>query len=315
MTARNTEMTRMNSQKKKKPVLGTTFVLCCSLLSAGTASAADNLSWNLSIDGRYDDNIGLAPDDKSKRDTKTTSVSGGLAWLVQQSATRDISLSATPFYNYVETLEDLTNYGVTFGFAGEQRFNESFTAPFVAVELTGTWQEYEASEIRDGYVLTAEIALGKQFNPYVGARIGGRFRLQEATEDDPIGSLLNRNSDEVNDLQSAGGFIKFDFNPLPKTSIFVEYSYMTGDVAATGNGLAFNNPAAFDSARDFAFEEGVDFLSWRIDADQNIYALGLSQAITDKLQLDATASYLDADGEFNNDYDNEIFTLGFTWNF
>ena len=61
---------------------------------------------------------------------------------------------------------------------------------------------------------------------------------------------------------------------------------MTGDVAATGNALAFNNPDAFDSARDFAFEEQLAFLTWKIDADQDLYSMGVSQVITENLQLD-----------------------------
>lgn len=299
-------------QKMKKLLIQSIAML---LILPIWATAADNLSWSVTLDGRYDDNIGLAPDEASKRDTKTTKVSGGLAWMAYQTPTREISLTARPFYNYVETLEDMSNYGAEFGVTAQQRFNDSFTAPFVAFALDTTWQEYEDSEIRDGYVVNVELALGKQFTPYIGARIGARYRMQEGTEDDPIGTILNKNSDEVFDLESVGGFVKFDFTPVPKTSIFVEYSYMTGDVAATGNALAFNNPDAFDSSRDFAFEEQLAFLTWKIDADQDLYSMGVSQVITEQLQLDVTASYLEADGEFDNDYDNEIYTLGLTWSF
>lgn len=293
--------------------LGLGIALAPPLTTAAESPSA--LTWHTTLDARYDENIGLAPDSASKRETLTTHIEGGLNWQAYQSTTQDLSFTVAPFYNGVSTLADLSNYGVALSLNFQQQLGASFTSPFIATEVKAQWLEYQDSEIRDGYRVDAQLALGKQFNPRFSASIGAKYHYRVSTNDNPQGGLLDRNSDDVFDVDRYGPFIKLEYSPAPKTNFFFEYNYMTGDVAATGNGTAFNNPAAFDAARDFAFEEGINFVTWRIDADQNIYALGVSQEITDKLGLQLTFNYLEADGEFDNNYENMVITAGLTWSF
>ena len=53
----------------------------------------------------------------------------------------------------------------------------------VFIEIEGTTLEYEDSELRDGYKIEAEIALGKTFGPKFGGSIGYRYQRREATDD------------------------------------------------------------------------------------------------------------------------------------
>lgn len=292
-----------------------TLGLCLAPLLVSAAEAPSPLSWHATVDARHDENIGLAPDSDSKRDTLTTHIEAGASWQAMQSATQELSFSITPFYNAVTTLTDLSNYGVAVDLNFQQAFSSEFTAPFVSTDIKFQWQEYDNSEIRDGYRVDAEIAMGKQFNPRFSASIGAKYHYRVSTNNNPEGGLLDRNSDDVFDVDRYGPFLKLSYSPNPKTNLFFEYNYMTGDVAATGRGTEFNNPEAFDAARDFAFEEGIDFVAWRIDADQNIYALGVNQEITDQLGLALTLNYLEADGEFDNNYENMVITAGVTWSF
>ncbi len=294
-------------------MLGSLMVLLATSLPAH--ALLDELGWTLALDGRFDSNTGFAPDNSSEKKTSTTSVMGTVDWTPLQTATRRIGVSASPFYRRVESLEDLSRWGIELGLNAQQNLNAEFTSPFIAADVKFTVLEHANSEIRDGYVLDSDIAVGRQFNPYFGARLGARFRWQESTNNEPVGTLLDRNSDEVHDLFAYGGFARLEINPFPKTALFVEYAYSTGDVAATGDSLAFNNPAAFDSARDFAFEEGTRFLSWRIDADQHEYSVGGTQVISEHLKVNLTASYLDAKGEFGNDYSNMVVTASISWTF
>ncbi len=292
-----------------------TLGLCLAPLLVSATEPPSPFSWHATVDARYDENIGLAPDSGSKRETLTTHIEAGVSWQAVQNATQELSLTVAPFYNGVATLADLSNYGVAADLNFQQAFGTEFTAPFVSTDVKFQWQEYDKSEIRDGYRVDAELAIGKQFNPRFSASIGAKYHYRVSTNSNPEGGLLNRNSDDVFDVDRYGPFFKLSFSPTPKTNLFFEYNYMTGDVAATGRGTEFNNQEAFDAARDFAFEEGIDFVAWRIDADQNIYALGINQEITDQLGLALTLNYLEADGEFDNNYENMVATAGVTWSF
>lgn len=296
-----------------------------ALGAAGTQAADSRLSWNMTVDFRYDDNIGLAPDPDSERNDLSTKVSGSMTWTPVETATDTLGFSVTPFFEGVKDLEDLTNYGAELRAQWRHQFSSAFTAPWIAVEGTYTWMEFEDSEPRDGYEFSGELALGKQFNERIGLSVGARYHNRTSTEDEPEGTfftpappngnLVSRNAEDVFDLESYGPFVKLTYDPAPRTSLFVEYSYLEGDVAATGSAIGFNNPAAFDAVRDFAFEEGSRFLTWRIDADQNLYSAGVTQAINDKLDVELTGTFLEASGEFDNDYENLVVALGGTWNF
>ncbi len=278
-------------------------------------SAANQLHWHTGVDVRYDDNVGLAPDNDSKRDTFTTHVTAGVTWQPLETATRSFSVSVDPFYEFVTDLEDLSNFGAAVGLNLRQQFNENFTAPFVDLSATATWLEHQDSEIRDGYKIELSAALGKQFGPRFGGRVGVKYHYRQSTKSNPEGTLLGRNSNDVFDLESGGPFARVEVNPLPKSTLFFEYQRREGDVAATGSPNGFNSPASFDSARDFAFEEGTRFVSWRIDADQNIFGIGLDHDVNEHLGIQVTANYLDAKGDLNNDYENYVVTLGATWDF
>lgn len=301
------------------------FALCLLGMTAAANAAESRLAWNLTVDIRYDDNIGLAPDPRSERDDLSTKVSGSVVWTPVETATDTLLFTATPFYEGVKNLEDLSNYGAAIRAKWSHQFSSAFTAPWIAFEGEFTWAEFEDSEPRDGYEFFGEVAVGKQFNERIGLSVGVRYRNRTSTQDNPegtffspqapSGNLVSRNAEDVFDLESYGPFIKLDYDPAPRTSLFFEYNYLEGDVAATGLATGFNNPAAFDALRDFAFEEGSRFLSWRIEADQNLFSAGISQALTDKLDAELSATFLDATGEFNNDYENFVVALGGTWSF
>ena len=86
-------------------------------------------------------------------------------------------------------------------------------------------------------------------------------------------------------------------------------------MSSVGDILEFNEPFEFPTVRDFAFEEGLQFQAYRIDADRLIYSAGASFELTSKLSLSAAFSYLDASGEFDNDYENSVGTVGVQWRF
>ena len=274
-----------------------------------------SLTWALSSEARYEDNIGFAPDDPSKRDDLTTRVAGTVTWEPVQTAVRQVSFTAGPYYDFVKDLVDLSNGGAVVGVRLLQQLSTDFTSPWVALSSEARWMSYKDSEIRDGYRIDSELTVGKRFNEKFGVSIGYRYQIRVSTEDNPEGTLVDpilgdRHSNEVFDQDRHGPFVNLEFDPFPRTTLFAEYSYLSGEVAATADAAAFTNPEDFDSARDFAFDEGIRFLCWKVDADQNIYTMGATQAISNRWQANLTADYLDAKAESGNDYSNWVVTLG-----
>jgi len=285
------------------------------VLLSGGVYAADSLSWNIAPAARYDDNLGLAPDSKSERDDVTLTIAGGLTWVPVQTATDTTAVGVTAFYDGVVDLEDLSNYGARLDLSHTHQFGESFTAPWVRVSVAGLFREYEDSEPRDGYAGEAELAVGKNLGPRVEISLGARFNMRESTDDNPEGTLAGADSDEVFDQERSGGFVRVDVSPAPRTSLFFEYSYMTGDVASTADILEFGNGLQFERVRDFAYEEGSRYLAYKLDADQNVYSIGLSQDLSARISLSVGASYMDADAEQGNEYENVVVTAGLSMTF
>lgn len=296
------------------------FTLASDVAAEGIG---DRLSLKAAVVSRYDENIALAPTNRSERYDFRTRVSLSGVIQVVNSLNQELSLSLTPFYEGAADLGDLSRYGVGAGVNYRTQFGPEFTAPFVRAAIRADWQEFENSEPRDGFAGDGEVVLGKQFNPKVGAEVGFRYRFQRSTNDSPegsavpdaLGGLSVRGAADVFDTNSVGGFIRFAVDPAPRWSGFVEYNYMTGDVSSTADLLDVESAEEFETVRDFALEEGLQFQAYRIDADQHIFTVGAALAASDKLTVDVTARYLDANGEFNNDYTNLVFIVGGSWRF
>jgi hypothetical protein len=285
-------------------------------MTGALATAAESsISWSITPEARYDDNIGLAPDSASKRDDVTLRLAGSVIWQPIKTVTDETTVSLTPFYDGVQSLTDLSNYGATLALTHLHQFGNSFTAPWIEVHADGTILEYEGSELRDGYKGEGRVTLGKRFSPLFTASLGYRYQWRRTTNDNPEGTLPNGNSNKVFHQDRDGPFVRLDLSPTPKTLLFFQYDFLQGDVASTADPRNFENGFLFARARDFAFEEGSRFLVWRIDADQNIYNLGLEQVLTDRLILKVGTAYLKAKTSSGNDYENFVVNAALAVNF
>lgn len=275
------------------------------LLLAGSAHAAESpFSTELSARARYDDNIGFAPDDPSRKDVFSTRVSGTVSWAAVSRPLDSARVVLTPFYEGVQKLEDLSNYGVSLGASYRHQLNEAVTAPWVSLQAQGTLLRFEDSDLRDGYLVDAELAVGKELGARLGVAFGYRYQNRVSTKNLPEGTILDARSNEVFDQERDGPFAKVEYSPAPRTTLFGEYQYVEGEVAATGSPQSFENGSEFARARDFAFEEGIGLLAWRIPAEQHAFTLGASQALGERFVLELTGMYQDASSDSGNDYDN-----------
>lgn len=312
--------------------------------------------WSFSIEPsiRYDDNIGLGPDNpdelqggnrRVRFDDLTTRIEGTIGLTVAQEAQHEFLVSATPFYERVDDLDGLSNFGITLGALYRGEFGPQFTDPWFSAKAEYTVIEFDDSRVRDGDWLEFEVTLGKRFSPAFGMSIGGRYFTRSQSETDGLcpgradpncpGSPTNLwRPGEVFEHEKAGGFLHADYFFGGKTQLFAEYSFWDGDAASTGaflfGGSAPAGPNGDNiSADDVAFPlytlpNGNDtwYRVWRVDTTQHVVELGVSHALTDNLTLQFAIVHLETsdvkgpeNGNSLDNYRNDAFELGVTITF
>ena len=292
-----------------------TFVAFALSLTAALASPAW-AEFSFSVDGevRLDDNIGFGTVSADEIDDTTFRIAGNVNWLATQTAQTEVSFGAGIYHDRVSDLDDLSRTGFTLSGNYRGQANPELTSIFWLLDGNFRFFEYDDSDIRDGYEFKINGALGKRFNERFSAMVGYRFDKRVSTDDNPDNQpppAWMWNEDDVFDLDKDGWFVRGEVDVTPNTLFFVEYSDLSGDVAATGR--SFNNGAMFDRAWDWAFGQG--FIVWKIDADQEIWDIGVSHGFGENLSVEVAASFLDAQGDTGNDYENQVFTFSASYRF
>lgn len=279
-------------------------------LAVGLASTTAHAELSLTIDAglRHENNIGLAPLSSDEVDDLTTKVSAAVSWAFVQSAQAEVAVGAGIYYDRVSDTSDISRKGFSVNAKYRGQATQELTSVFWILDAEYRTLDYNDSDFRDGDEVKFNAALGKRFNQNFTLQAG--YRLEERTSDDSSLEMqpASWNPTRVFDLDKDGWFVRGEFDATPDTLIFAEYSRMSGDVAATGRG--FNNGAAFDRAWDYAF--GPGYIVWKLDADQDIYEIGVSHQFNEGISAKLATSYMDASGQSGNDYDNQVYTLNVT---
>lgn len=282
----------------------------------------------LNVDVGWSDNIGLTADEVDKIDVFTTRLGVDLGYHLIDSADRELVASVTPFYQWVSDVEDLSNYGATFGLDLRGAFGREFTDPWYQASLDYTAAEFKDSDPRDGSWLELQLTLGKRFTPLFGISGGYRYEQRWQADDDPecitagCAPQFNWKIGEVFDLERNGVFIHADLQPAQATSLFLEYSYWSGDVAVTGRGARPNEPVVDDLALEGytnAAGNPRPYRVWRSEADQHVAELGVERGFGDRFSVQLSAYYLwttDVEsGISEDDYENTVVTLSLAFDF
>lgn len=281
---------------------GATLALA-AVLASTTAQA--EVSFSIDAGLRQENNIGLAPRSGDEVDDLTTKVAAGVSWAIVQSAQSEVAIGAGVYYDRVDDISDISRKGFSVNAKYRGQASPELTSVFWILDGEYRTLDYKDSDIRDGYEVKFSATVGKRFNQKF--TLQGGYRIEERTSDDssPWLQPASWNPTSVFDLDKDGWFLRGEIDATPDTLVFAEYSRMSGDVAATGRG--FNNGAAFDRAWDYAF--GPGFIVWKLDADQDIFEIGVSHQFSERISAELAASYMDASGQAGNDYDNQVYTL------
>jgi hypothetical protein len=281
-----------------------TLVGTVLLIVAANSHADVDFSTDLKI--RYDDNIGWAPVSADKVSDFTTQLDAAVNWVPVRSATAELAFDAGAYYAWVADLTDLSHYGLTVDADYSGQANPELTAFWWDLNAKFVSLTYQDSDIRDGWAAEASVTVGKRFNEKFGLSGGLRYEKRASTDNNPANQPPNAMAQDVFDLENFAAYIRAAFSLGASTDLYAEYTFRSGDVASTGR--EFSNGGQFARAFDYAF--GPEYIVWRIDADQNIIDVGITQQITDSFSMEFSLGYLDASGEQNNDYSNTYASLG-----
>ena len=264
--------------RKKQAISSTAAALVLLLL--GTSAAAQDAAgkrshFSLDLGVRWDDNIGLAPDDQDQEyigddqlDEFTTGLAIRYAYDVVSTQSSELTAGITGFYNAVADLEGLSNSGLTVDVAYRSEFGPEFTDPWYSLSASYTLASFQDSRIRDGDWFELEAMVGKRFSPKFG--LSGGARYFDRSQDNDTRLCPNRptrlncpgvsaanpqgwSPDEVFEQDRWGVFVHADWFVSDNTALFAEYSYWDGDEDAT---LALRSAAG--GQRDPGWLNGQD---------------------------------------------------------
>mgnify|MGYP001821314479 CR=1 FL=1 len=291
-----------SSTTNRMNVFATTGLAVLLLAGPATATGQSRSSFGLEAGLRHDSNIGLATDGDDEIDDYTARLAATIQYPMLRVGGSEVLLSGGVHYDHVSDVSDISNYGASASVRFRGRFGSDRLAPWFSLYADITGLKYSDSEIRDGYKWGVTATLGKPLHEKFAISGGYRFRQRKSTDDSPGQPNVPAfaNASEVFDLDQWGLFAQVQFAPAESTRLYGEYSYFSGDVVSTGRTVS--NGGQFAQAADQAF--GAGFMAWKIDADINLFELGVSHNFSTNLNVDIAAEYLDADGESGNDYDN-----------
>lgn len=286
------------------------------------AEDAHRFHFSTEFGTRWEDNIGLTGDDTNpdfvgdaEFDDLTYQFSATLGYDLFRTRSHEISASVTPFYNRVDDLGGLTNWGLTTGMQYRGEIGPAFTDLWYGFSVDYTFADFDESRIREGDWWEAELIVGKRFNPKFG--LSGGARWLDRGQDNDKGLCPTRSNadcpgfwgpDEVFEQERWGAFIHADWFLTDKTSFFIEYSYWDGDEDATSplrgcnrsdspclvnTADTFADDPAFGNAQFGALANPVPFTVWRVEAKQHIVELGWRQALTDKITFELVGAFME----------------------
>jgi hypothetical protein len=180
------------------------------------------------------------------------------------------------------------------------------------VELAGAAEalRYRDSELRDGYVLTGSVSVGKYFTDRI--RFGAGLGLDEREAKD--GDLY--------DLSTTRAWLTLDYRVTPGITVYGSTTWIQGDQVFTANYPATQgqlSPYSDVIVADPAFADafgGVPVTAYRMVATTMLFEAGANIPIRGNQALDFGASWFDSEADRGGGkYDGALFRIGYLYRF
>lgn len=205
---------------------------------------------------------------------------------------------------------DLSNVAALGRVAYRFQPSPGFTSPWIEVASAAEVVRYRDSELRDGYIVSGSVSVGKHMTDRI--RFGAGLGLDE--REGKEGALY--------DLSTTRAWLSLDYRVAQKTTIYGSTTWIDGDHVFTANNLATQgqlSPYADVTALDPAFADafgGTPVTAYRMEANTLLFEVGVNIPITGNQALDFGASWFDSEADRGGGkYDGGTYRIGYLYRF
>ena len=179
-----------------------------------------------------------------------------------------------------------------------------FSSPEYTVELSAR-EKLSASSIRDSTTFDLKFELFTRVTELTSVLAGAAYSVEEAEGD-------------VFDQSRARIYANVDLLLSPRSTLFITYLFVSGDVVSVGTPDSLSLVLAADALEpDDAFGDGTvtGALAYRLNADTHIVNLGYNLAMNHNSSVDASLRWLSSSAAQNIDYDSLTFRVSYLFQF
>lgn len=205
---------------------------------------------------------------------------------------------------------DLSNVAALGRVAYRFQPSPGFTGAWVELAGTAEALRYRDSELRDGYVLSGSVSVGKYLTDRI--RVGAGLGLDEREGKD--GALY--------DLSTARAWLTLDYRVTPGITVYGSTTWIQGDHVFTANYPATQgqlSPYSDVIVPDPAFADafgGTPVTAYRMEASTMLFEAGVNIPIRGNQALDLGASWFDSEADRGGGkYDGAMFRIGYLYRF
>lgn len=180
------------------------------------------------------------------------------------------------------------------------------TAPWIDLSLGTERLEYRDSEIRNGWITSLGVAVGKYFTDKLRMSAGWMAERRNAEEG------------RVFDLRHHGWQLDIDFRLTPQGSIYARAARIYGDqVSSAPQSSLSGTPWRYlaQTPDPALSEHGDSRNAYRFDAVTNTFELGYNHAIRGNMAVDISARHFDADAKGGHSYHGYSARTGLLYQF
>lgn len=300
--------------RPRRPATATVLLVLASL-GAGGDAAGQSRYVDVSLDYLHDDNVGRAEVDADILEDDIVALSGSLNVPQLLDSRSGLLHSLRLEYAAHTQWEDLSALAVSAASTFRYQPGASFSAPWYEAQLVAALLQHRDSDIRDGAQLSLNLAVGSNFTDRLVGRMGYRYELRRAWDED------------VFDLDNHRFSGNLDYDVSERVTVYGTLAWQTGEVVST----ATPRPQVLNASETWHLDEALserpaaaipvggfypgERFAYRIDADTLTGELGINLAMSQKLALDFSALHYRAYGEGDNDYDGLLLRAGLLYRF
>lgn len=252
---------------------------------------------------RYEDNLSRTSNDPEIEEDMITLISAGGGYVKKLDDKSQLVVSAYLAHEHFAEFSDLNNIAVNTSTSYMIQPSKGYTQPWYELSFNLTKLKFNKSNIRDSFILNAQLSAGKRFTDRLAARLAYSFERRYSD-----GEVFDTENHDLN-----SGII---YSYSPRIALFANYRVSLGEVVSTARPNPIIIAASESVAPDDVFTPGTGpgcanrRCAYRIDALIHHFESGMEFNLSQTVSLDLSGRYFIVDGNGIESYKGWIYTAG-----